>query len=72
MDMQLIGKRAVITGGSRGIGLAVARALIGEGADVALVARDESRLRSAAAVPASRSGAGGNPASSSFQPPNGP
>ena len=40
MDLQLTGKRAVITGGSRGIGLAVARALVGEGADVALVARD--------------------------------
>jgi NAD(P)-dependent dehydrogenase (short-subunit alcohol dehydrogenase family) len=49
MDLQLTGKRAVITGGSRGIGLAVARALVGEGADVALVARDESRLRDAAA-----------------------
>jgi NAD(P)-dependent dehydrogenase (short-subunit alcohol dehydrogenase family) len=49
MDLQLTGKRAVITGGSRGIGLAVARALVAEGADVALVARDESRLRSAAA-----------------------
>ena len=49
MDLQLTGKRAVVTGGSRGIGLAVARALVGEGADVALVARDESRLRDAAA-----------------------
>jgi NAD(P)-dependent dehydrogenase (short-subunit alcohol dehydrogenase family) len=48
MDLQLTGKRAVITGGSRGIGLAVARALVREGADVALVARDESRLRDAA------------------------
>jgi NAD(P)-dependent dehydrogenase (short-subunit alcohol dehydrogenase family) len=49
MDLQLTGKRAVITGGSRGIGLAVARVLVGEGADVALVARDPSTLRSAAA-----------------------
>ena len=49
MDLQLAGKRAVITGGSRGIGLAVARALVAEGADVALVARDQSTLRSAAA-----------------------
>jgi NAD(P)-dependent dehydrogenase (short-subunit alcohol dehydrogenase family) len=49
MDLQLAGKRAVITGASRGIGLAVARALVAEGADVALVARDEARLRSAAA-----------------------
>ena len=49
MDLRLAGKRAVITGGSRGIGLAVARALVLEGADVALVARDQSRLREAAA-----------------------
>jgi NAD(P)-dependent dehydrogenase (short-subunit alcohol dehydrogenase family) len=49
MDLQLTGKRAAITGGSRGIGLAVARVLVAEGADVALVARDPSRLRSAAA-----------------------
>ena len=49
MDLQLTGRRAVITGGSRGIGLAVARALVAEGADVALVARDQSRLRDAAA-----------------------
>jgi NAD(P)-dependent dehydrogenase (short-subunit alcohol dehydrogenase family) len=49
MDLGLTGKRAVITGGSRGIGLAVARVLVAEGADVALVARDPARLRNAAA-----------------------
>jgi len=49
MDLELAGKRAVVTGGSRGIGLAVARALAGEGADVALVARDPVALDTAAA-----------------------
>ncbi|HEX3834370.1 MAG TPA: SDR family NAD(P)-dependent oxidoreductase [Solirubrobacteraceae bacterium] len=49
MDLQLTGKRAVVTGGSRGIGLAVARALVAEGADVALIARDSERLERAAA-----------------------
>ncbi|WP_249011486.1 SDR family NAD(P)-dependent oxidoreductase [Conexibacter sp. DBS9H8] len=44
MDLQLSGKRAVITGGSRGIGLAVARALAAEGVRVALVARDGDAL----------------------------
>ena len=37
MDLELAGKAALITGGGRGIGAAVARALAGEGCDVALV-----------------------------------
>ena len=47
MDLQLTGKRAVVTGGSRGIGFAIASALAGEGADVALLARDQVRLETA-------------------------
>jgi NAD(P)-dependent dehydrogenase (short-subunit alcohol dehydrogenase family) len=39
MDLELKGKRALITGGARGIGLAVAEALVDEGVDVALAAR---------------------------------
>ena len=39
MDLQLKGKRALVTGGSKGIGKAIARALLLEGADVALLAR---------------------------------
>ena len=49
MDLHLNGTRAVVTGGSRGIGLAVARGLLAEGAKVAIVARHEERLRAAAA-----------------------
>jgi NAD(P)-dependent dehydrogenase (short-subunit alcohol dehydrogenase family) len=56
MDLELTGRRALVTGGSRGIGLAVARALTAEGADVALVARGEEALRSAAADLARASG----------------
>jgi NAD(P)-dependent dehydrogenase (short-subunit alcohol dehydrogenase family) len=47
MDLELTGKRAVVTGGSRGIGLAVARALAAEGCDVALLARDAAALAAA-------------------------
>ena len=48
MDLQLAGKRAVVTGGSRGIGYAIASALGAEGADLALLARDAARLDAAA------------------------
>src|SRR5262245_8012261 len=39
MDLGLQGKRAIVTGGSRGIGKAIARELAREGVDVAIVAR---------------------------------
>lgn len=45
----LEGKVAVVTGGSRGIGLEVARRLREGGARVCIVARDKERLRNAAA-----------------------
>ncbi len=48
MDLGLRGKRALITGGSRGIGFAVAQALAAEGAAVGLIARDAAGLADAA------------------------
>jgi NAD(P)-dependent dehydrogenase (short-subunit alcohol dehydrogenase family) len=58
MDLQLTGKRAIVTGASRGIGFAVAAVLSGEGADVALVARDQAALDDAAGRLPSGGGAG--------------
>jgi NAD(P)-dependent dehydrogenase (short-subunit alcohol dehydrogenase family) len=56
MDLQLTGKRAIITGGSKGIGLAVAHALAAEGVDVVLAARTKDTLEKAAAQVSERSG----------------
>ena len=39
MDLQIAGKTALITGGSKGIGRATAEVLAGEGVNVILVAR---------------------------------
>ena len=48
MDLGLRGSRVLITGGSRGIGLAVADAVAAEGSAVGLVARDAAGLVAAA------------------------
>ncbi len=49
MDLHLHGKRVLITGASQGIGFAVASLFAEEGCDLVLVARDEARLKDAAA-----------------------
>lgn len=56
MDLKLTGKRALITGGSKGIGLATAQALAAEGAEVTLVARTAGPLQEAAAIIYERTG----------------
>ena len=47
MDLRLANKAAVVTGSSRGLGLASARALVAEGARVCLCARGAERLAEA-------------------------
>ncbi len=56
MDLQLSGKRAVVTGGSRGIGRAIAAVLAREGCDVVVCARNEEALVEAAAEIATETG----------------
>jgi NAD(P)-dependent dehydrogenase (short-subunit alcohol dehydrogenase family) len=50
MNLQLSGRTVIITGGSKGIGLACARAFLLEGARVALFSRDPANLESARAA----------------------
>src|SRR5580704_12087749 len=47
MTINLTGRTAVITGGNRGLGEAMAKALAEAGASIALVARDTARLKQA-------------------------
>ena len=49
MPAQLSGKVAVITGGSLGIGEALAQLFVEEGASVVLTSRDQARLEAARA-----------------------
>ncbi|MET0852146.1 MAG: SDR family NAD(P)-dependent oxidoreductase, partial [Candidatus Rokuibacteriota bacterium] len=48
MDLGLKDKRAIVTGGSKGIGKAIARELAKEGVDVAIVARSREALEATA------------------------
>ena len=49
MDLGLQGRRVMVTGGSQGIGYAIARGFLAEGCSAVIVARDEARLRNALA-----------------------
>jgi 3-oxoacyl-[acyl-carrier protein] reductase len=49
MDLQLKGRKAIVTGASKGIGLRIAQTLAGEGVDVAICARTAADVEKAAA-----------------------
>ncbi|HXH25307.1 MAG TPA: SDR family NAD(P)-dependent oxidoreductase, partial [Vicinamibacterales bacterium] len=59
MDLGLADKVAIVTGSSRGIGLAIAAALAGEGCRVTICGRTEATLREAARDVATRAGGSG-------------
>ena len=56
MDLELTGRTAIVTGGSRGIGKAIARELALEGVDIAIAARDRAALDLTAAELAAETG----------------
>ena len=56
MDLELKGKVAVVTGGTRGIGKAVAHSLAAEGMDVAIVGRDLEAAKATASDIAGETG----------------
>ena len=56
MDLGLAGRRAIVTGGSKGLGLAIAAELLAEGAAVVICSRHAAELDDAAAALAKQAG----------------
>lgn len=54
MDLGLKGKKAIVTGGTRGIGRAIAETLAGEGVDIAICARNQDQVDEAVAALSSK------------------
>ncbi len=58
MDIRLDGRSAIVTGGSKGLGLAIAQEYAASGADVAIIARDAGALAEAKAAIQAKGGKG--------------
>ena len=58
MEVRLDGRSAIVTGGSKGLGLAIAEEYFASGANVAIVARDQGALAEAKQLIQSRGGKG--------------
>ena len=56
MNLDMEDRKAIVCGGSSGLGLAIASALAGEGADVMIVARDPDKLAASSAAIEARTG----------------
>jgi NAD(P)-dependent dehydrogenase (short-subunit alcohol dehydrogenase family) len=50
MDLELKGRRAIVTGGTRGIGRAIANLLVEEGCDIGICARNAAQVEEAVAA----------------------
>jgi NAD(P)-dependent dehydrogenase (short-subunit alcohol dehydrogenase family) len=50
MNLDLEGRRVLVTGGSKGIGLACAKGFLAEGAHVAITSRSDANLSTAGAI----------------------
>src|ERR1043165_426813 len=58
MEVRLDGRSAIVTGGSKGLGLAIAEEYFASGADVAILARDQGALAEAKQKIQARGGKG--------------
>ena len=58
MDIRLDGRSAIVTGGSKGLGLAIAEEYFASGANVAILARDQGALNDAKAAIQAKGGKG--------------